>query len=415
MHIVYLIHEFPVNGRATGGAQNYVANMAKIMSANGHEVEVITESKEAETFKWDNITIHKIRATRWFHDTGRRMPTYKKFLKNILRSYWYNKEVAKIDKANKVDLIQSVNAYGIALFRKKKIPYLIRLSSYPSLWGGANREEFDFAKCIATRRIDEEIQFISLKRADSLVVPSVLMQKLIYEKIKIKPYLVESPVLVKDDDSLQLKEEFKDNQYFLTFSELSYRKSVHIIAKIIDALLDRYPDMKYVVIGRDREIFFGNHYMMVSEMFDLHVIKHRNRFIFMDEIYDRRRLFSIIKHACMCILPTRVDNLPNAVLEAMALGKIIISTTSFYGTSVEQLITDGYNGFLVDVDDAESLYQKIIDVMQLPKDEKQRIENRAKERVKDLTMEKVYEKMMIIYEKTKVNYEEHYGRKKNDK
>ena len=76
-------------------------------------------------------------------------------------------------------------------------------------------------------------------------------------------------------------------------------------------------------------------------------------------------MFSIVKHARLCILPTRVDNLPNTCLEAMALGKVVISSTSVQGTSVEQLIIDGYNGFLSSVDDVESLYQKILYAMQI--------------------------------------------------
>ena len=98
MHIVFLVHYFPVKGKATGGAANYVANIAKVMADKGHFVEVITESEEKETFEWNNIVVHKIRATIGFHDTGKQMSTYKKLLKNVCRSYWYNKEVAKIHK-----------------------------------------------------------------------------------------------------------------------------------------------------------------------------------------------------------------------------------------------------------------------------------------------------------------------------
>lgn len=404
MHIVFLVHHFPVKGKATGGAANYVVNMAKIMLNHGHMVEVITESEKEDVFEWDGIIIHNIRATKWFRNTGRQMPTYKKLLKNIWRSYWYNKKVACIDKKRKVDLVQSVNNYGIPLFRKGGIPYIVRLSSYPSLWGGANRPEFNYAKCIKSKRLDEELQFIALKKADSLIVPSVLMQKLIYDKIKIQPYLVESPVLVTDNNSLFLREEFERNQYFLTFSELNYRKSIHIVAQIIDDLLDLYPNMKYVVVGKDREIFYHNQYILVSKLFELHVVKNRNRFIFMNEISDRTRLFSIIKYARICILPTRMDNLPNTILEAMAFGKIVISTTCDNGTSVEQLITDGDNGFLAQVDDARGLYQKIVEVMQLPIEEKKNIENKAKERVQNLMPEKVYKKMMEVYEETVTNF-----------
>ena len=50
MHIVFFTHLFPVRGRTTGGAANYVANIARIMAEHGHLVEIITESEFEETF-----------------------------------------------------------------------------------------------------------------------------------------------------------------------------------------------------------------------------------------------------------------------------------------------------------------------------------------------------------------------------
>ena len=227
-----------------------------------------------------------------------------------------------------------------------------------------------------------------------------MVQKLINDRIGIEPHLVESPVLIAEDENINFKENFESDQYFLTYSELNYRKEIHIIAQIIDKLLEQYPNMKYVVCGRDKLILYENKYILVSELFKLFVTKHANRFIFMGEISNRTRMFSIIKHAKLCILPTRVDNLPNTCLEAMALGKIVVSSTSHYGTSVEQLIIDGYNGLLSQVDDVESLYQKILYAMQLPEADKELIQNRAMERVKALTPQKTYIKMMEIYEET---------------
>ena len=50
MHIVFLVHRFPVDGMSTGGAGNYVANMAQTMSGFGHRVTVITEAEKKNTF-----------------------------------------------------------------------------------------------------------------------------------------------------------------------------------------------------------------------------------------------------------------------------------------------------------------------------------------------------------------------------
>ena len=83
MHIVYLIHDFPHGGLATGGAGNYVANIARIMCKYGHKVSIITESKEDKYINWNGMDIYYIQATKGFQNTGKQMSTAMKVLKNF--------------------------------------------------------------------------------------------------------------------------------------------------------------------------------------------------------------------------------------------------------------------------------------------------------------------------------------------
>lgn len=396
MHIVFLVHDFPERGLSTGGAGNYVANMAQIMQMRGHRVSIITESKEEVTTNWKGIDIYYICATKGFKNTGKYMPTYKKVIKNLWRSIWYNKKVADINKRCKVDIVQSVNTYAIGLFRLRKIPYVIRLSSYAPLWGAAERENFDFAKALTTRRLDEELQLLAIRNANIVISPSYLIGDITQRRIQRDIRVVESPVLVPETRLLDLKEDFiHENKYFLTYGALSNRKSVCMLVQVIDDILDKYKDMKYVVIGRDNLIRYKGGYVKVSEIFKASIKYFETRFIFMGEISERNRLFSIVYNASCCILPTRIDNLPNTVIESMALGKIVISSDK---TSVEQLIMDGKNGFLIKVDNAEDLLEKVDCMMHLSSIEKADIEKNAKKRVEKLSPDKVYDQMVEIYE-----------------
>lgn len=396
MHIVYLTNAFPVKGLSTGGAGNYVANMAQIMEMHGHEVSIITESKEESFINWKGIDIYYICATRGFKNTKKYMPTYKKVAKNLWRSLWYNRKIVEINRKNKVDVVQSVNTYGISLFRLKTIPYIIRLSSYPALWGAAEREDFDFESSIKTRRLDEELQLHATRKADVIISPSYLVGDITQKRVHRNIEVVESPVLIPEKDSLELKENMiAPNKYFVTYGAMANRKSIHVLAAVIDDILDKYKNMKYVIIGRDRLIRHNGDYAMASEVLDENIKRHKDRFVFMGEISDRTRLFSIVKNATCCILPTRIDNLPNAVLEAMALGKIVISSDK---TSVEQLITDGHNGFLTKVDDGKGLLEKVDYVMGLSQGEREKIGQQAKKRTENLLPENVYKRMIEIYE-----------------
>lgn len=395
MHIVFLTHAFPDKGKKTGGgAGNYYANMARILCRNGHKVTVVTEADDTEVFVWEGIEVRHIRATRFFKDTGRRMTTTQKVLKNLWRSIWYNLEVYKLNKKEHIDLVQGISSFNIALFRCRNIPYLIRISEYPVLYRAAMREEYHFEQAIKMEELDDKLFFMALKKADLLAAPSFRMKEMIFDRIGKEVTVVESPIMLSDyTGNIKVTEK----KYFLTFGYLTYRKSTHILAQIIDRLLDEYTDMEYVLVGKDREVMKDGAYIWCSELVKSMVVRNRDRLIIREEVFDRDELFSIVKNSYICILPSRVDNLSNSCLEAMALGKIVVGSDE---TSAEQLITDGYNGYLAPIDDSEEMYRKIRQAMGLSDEDKRVMEERARERVKNLTPDKTYEKMMDIYRKT---------------
>ena len=68
-------------------------------------------------------------------------------------------------------------------------------------------------------------------------------------------------------------------------------------------------------------------------------------------------LYPIISGARLVVLPSLRDNFPNACLEAMGLGRVVIGTI---GTTHDELISDGVNGFLVPPDNPGALADKMI-------------------------------------------------------
>jgi len=398
MHIVYLVHSFSWDGRYVGGAGQYVANIANIMVKQGHEVDVIVEASFSDVIDINGIRVHPVNEVGDFVKGGP-LSTRQKVYRNLKRSYWYNKKVKEIHKKNKIDIVQSANIFGLALLRNRRIPYVVRMSDYPSLWRHFVSIECDYQDAMRTRRLDEELSLLACKRADRVIAPSILLKELLKKRWNKDVTIIESPVDISCVNGAVLQEpEIESDKYLVTYGRLSYRKEIHIIAQIIDDFLEKYPDMKYVIIGENSKVKHNEKNIAVWDYLKLHVENHSDRLVLMKDISDRKRLFGIIKNAYACVLPTRIDNLPNAVLEAMALGKIIVSSTSEYGTSVEQLITDGESGFLAQVDDEESLLCKIDQAMSLSQEKKQTIEQKAKDRVKDLTPEKVYKKMIDIYQ-----------------
>lgn len=105
-----------------------------------------------------------------------------------------------------------------------------------------------------------------------------------------------------------------------------------------------------------------------------------------------RQLYPIVAGARLVVLPSLVDNLPNACLEAMGLGRAVIGTA---GASFEELITDGVNGFLAPPNDPEGLAEKMIAAWIDPRLEE--IGEAAKQRIADFAPEKTISALLTYY------------------
>src|SRR5581483_7169360 len=78
---------------------------------------------------------------------------------------------------------------------------------------------------------------------------------------------------------------------------------------------------------------------------------HRERLVLLDAM-QQAPLFGAVQHARLVVLPSLFENISNAVLEAMALGRPVLATS---GTGFEEVIEDGVTGFLVPPGDVAAL------------------------------------------------------------
>ena len=110
----------------------------------------------------------------------------------------------------------------------------------------------------------------------------------------------------------------------------------------------------------------------------------------------REQLYPFIQNAEICFLPSRIENLSNACIEAMAMGKIVVATN---GASYEQLIDDRVSGFLCERDNPESFLKAIYEALNMSKEEKDKMILKASERIKLLNPDTIYRKYFNSYNK----------------
>ena len=119
-----------------------------------------------------------------------------------------------------------------------------------------------------------------------------------------------------------------------------------------------------------------------------------NRFIYLRQL-PHERLYPIIQKADFVILPSLVENLSNACIEAMYFKQVVIGTD---GVSYEQLIDDGVSGLLCKPNDADSLLEKMNEAVAMSEGQKREMGELAKKRIDRLAPEVVVRKLLRYYQ-----------------
>lgn len=403
MHIAIASTEFVTEKSFAGGLANYCANLARLMRMHGHDVSVFVLSSVNEEFIWDeNIKVYRV----CYNDYPAKIRKIRielirrsiRLIWNLLgRSYVINKMIKTINQGQKIDIVHFCNSSYLGLLRNKRIPAVVRLSNYPALCRHAMMPVFDYDVGINDLGLTDKLELVALRRADEVFGPSYIIAKLTEQKVKRKIQVIESPFFFsidKIDDTLY-KQELLHKKYFMFYGTLSYLKGIHVITEALVNFLQKYPDYCFVFVGHMQKMIYNCEEVDAIDYVYKMLPQYRGRIKYFPALSNKEQLYSLVQHAEACVLPSRIENLSNACIESMAVGQIVIGTD---GASFEQLIDDGHNGFLIERDNAEQLYQKMVQVLDMSEDEKRVMRNRAKETVARLNPDNIYSQIIEFYQ-----------------
>ena len=337
-----------------GGLANYLHKITHILKDLGHDVSVVVTSNENKKIIHDGINIHYLKS--------------KKFkLKKIIHKIFFDKEFKKtlhqrtikdfLEKENakqKIDIIQYASVLSLGLYPLKSVPSCVRISSY------AKNHQEGYGIRNETEIFNETEMF---KKHKFIFGPSKHMAKIIRDDLGleneieiIETLFAKKTIEVDLTDLNKIKEITKDKSYLLFFGTLGLLKGCKEIADCIYNVLNTYPDLFFVFVGKQSPI---------DEILPIDLIKksakeHQNRIIYFDSM-QHDSLYPIIENSKACIMPSRTENFSNTCIEAMAFKKIVIGTDPFFN----QIIEDGKNGFLCESKNPQSLNLAIDKIMAL--------------------------------------------------
>jgi len=96
----------------------------------------------------------------------------------------------------------------------------------------------------------------------------------------------------------------------------------------------------------------------------------------------------------ICVFPSHLESFGLVVIEAMSVGAITIYTKQGAAT---EIIDDGAEGFLVEINNHQALSKKIVEVIGLPESQKKVIRQNAKRKAMLFSIEKCANKTLELY------------------
>lgn len=392
--IAFITSEFITPDQSKiGGLGTYIWNQSKLLSNRGIEVVIYQPSfRNKEIYYLEDRILFKefelpsFRPTVFqiiLHFFIKRLQKYSfvHYLKLKFNAKNIN-EFLKIEFGeNPVDLIQYVNLNGLGLFPVSTCPSIIRISSLTDLYNEFGKGYYGLKPEIIHAQI--KIEKETYKKAICIVGPSSYsLNKIITKPFQLKLRLP-TPI------GLQIeKAESRRPQPVLRigyFGSIDYRKGVDLL---IDAIIKlNLSSCELHLSGRlhdDGEENISIKNRVLSESF-----------IHYSDSLPKEDLFELMKEMELIILPSRVDNCPNTLLESLSMGKIVIGPNAW---GFEELISDGVNGILFECGSLISLIDAIMRFMSLSEIRIREIEKNAYFTAKEYSGALMGDKIVSIYQ-----------------
>lgn len=376
MHIGFLTPEYP-HEKVThaAGIGTSIKNLALALVQAGVAVSIFVYSqKESTIFEENGITVHLISYKKhklfsWFF--------YRKDLQNYLNKH--------ID-SGKIDSIEAPDWTGITAFMNLKAPLIIRFHGSDAYFCHLeNRKQklknFYFEK-------------LATKKATAFIAPTDFAGNLTKQLFQIKNREIKTI-----HHGLQLHDFLNENPtefekgLILYIGTLIRKKGVLELPKIMEAVFEKNPSARLVLIGADsfdvQTQSESTWQLLESQLND----EFKKRISYLGKV-PYKEIQKYIKNANVCIFPTFAETLGMVTIESMAMQKAVVNSNIGWA---KELIVDGESGFLVHPKNHELFASKIVEILE--NDTLQlKIGINAKKRVEDyFDIEKVVHENIKFY------------------
>lgn len=227
------------------------------------------------------------------------------------------------------------------------------------------------------------------KKADALVVQTQSQKDMLPLKMKMNSIVIVNPIT--ENVLAKRKDIYTACRNFIMVGRLHKQKNYPMVFRAVSVVKAKYPDIHIDIFGKGAEL--DNLKSMISEM------KLDDNITLCG--WSQNTVEEYLNHDAY-ILSSDYEGMPNALMEAMAVGLPCISTDC--NTGPADLISSGENGFLIPTGDHESLAVRMIELIEMSPDERRKIGNGARKHLQEnFNSNIVTEKWGELFQRLKEN------------
>lgn len=383
MNILFVSTDYPKRGQPTTGFPNYLYRVSLSLMQLGHH-PIILVSGDRDSHRVDHGIEIRTVYVGGYGGCGLQSLSYA--VNALNKGYILNKKIKELLEKMHIDVIQFTSLQGLAMFYHGNIPAVLRLSSY------AKTAFPDFQTySVTTVKLMSFFERCSASRCNAVFAPSRKNAWIFGNDCHRKVKVIETPFVndVQEYDNQYLDTCLKGKKYVLFFGTLYAEKGILVIAEILKKFLGDNTDYNFVFIGNVCNINGENAAQIIRKKAGEYVSR-----VSILNAMPHKQLYPVIRQADVVVLPSLMENLSNACIEAMYFERVVVGTD---GASFEQLITHGENGLLCQIGNSTDLLDKLQIAVSMTKEEKTQMGKMARRRIDRLKPEYAVKKLIELY------------------
>ena len=357
LNILFIATEYEVKSKSIvnsyGGQASYLNNISSLIRKKNHNVSIYVVSNKIFNLTKDGIKIK-------FFGLNIKIPYLKKisdFLNCIFISLHLNLVIYSENKKKNFDVIQypSFLNFGIFLILPKNCKKLCRISGVTELWRKCNKQDKKIIHFISDYLEKKRVQI-----ADKVYAPSKIISKkasLIYSK---KIYTINSPFTKINSESFKKIKKPSKEKLIIFVGTLNRVKGFDLLVNAFFKIFKEHKNVSLIISGRNETV--ENKINSINYLFQK-CNKYKSRIKYLG-VLPKEKIFNLYSIADASVIPSRLDNYPNVMIESILFKKPIIG---FLNSSLEEVIKDKETGFLAKNKNSSNLYNKIDEFLRISK------------------------------------------------